>query len=248
MITLKKKVLRAVFTVSILLNLALVTATAMGNRELIQAWLCPDVSMEWNGVEFSPTEDNGERVYPIIYNDRTYLPVRYVAEKAGVSVGWDADTNTVQLGTNGYVYEQPVNNENEVDYGNIQTNVFDFSFLGNSLSPLKGKLVLDQFYNQYLDSNGYWIAQDWSTSMEKSYIFPVLHFIPSDTNDKVSVGQGFDLMCTAIENNGFTLVKVDDNGKRHYVSGNTEINIWDIGNLHTALAVDIKTGYQACCL
>lgn len=240
------------FIVSVVLNVALVTVTAVGNRQLIEAWLCPDVKMEWNGVEFSPTEDNGERVYPIIYNDRTYLPVRFVAEKAGVTVGWDGVNNTVQLGTNGYTYKPSVPETPVVtpsnNYGEITTNVYDFQFLPDSITHLKGRIALNPACEKHIDSNGCWIAEDWSTSTRVSYVFPTLTFEPTNDNDKQVIQDAFNSMCKAIEQNGFTLLKVDGHGIRHYLLGTTEITIWDVGGHHNAMTVEIRTGYQACCI
>ena len=44
---------------------------------------------------FVPTETDGSRLYPIVYKDRTYLPLRAIAEKAGVKVNWDESTQTI---------------------------------------------------------------------------------------------------------------------------------------------------------
>ena len=36
-------------------------------------------------------------VFPVIENDRTLLPVRYVAEALGAEVGWDEKTSSVKI-------------------------------------------------------------------------------------------------------------------------------------------------------
>jgi hypothetical protein len=49
---------------------------------------------------------------PIVYNDRTYLPARAIAEALGITVGWDAETRTVILGEPAApVEEEPVEEE-----------------------------------------------------------------------------------------------------------------------------------------
>ena len=53
--------------------------------EQISAYLNRGVTLTWNGEAFYPQEDDGSRVYPITYNGRTYLPVKFVAEKAGLN-------------------------------------------------------------------------------------------------------------------------------------------------------------------
>lgn len=43
---------------------------------------------------------NGNRVYPILYNGSTYLPMRAVCEQlAGYKVGWDQATRTASIAT-----------------------------------------------------------------------------------------------------------------------------------------------------
>lgn len=44
-------------------------------------------------------------VTPVIRNDRTYLPVRFIAETFGADVNWDAGTKTVFISTGGYEAE-----------------------------------------------------------------------------------------------------------------------------------------------
>lgn len=66
-------------------------------NQTISAILSKDIKITWNGISFTPTEDDGSIVYPISYKGRTFLPVRYIAEKAGVTVNWDNSTKTVIL-------------------------------------------------------------------------------------------------------------------------------------------------------
>lgn len=50
-----------------------------------------------NGEPFVPTETDGSICYPLTYKDRTYIPARFIAEKAGLSVVWVEDTQTIKL-------------------------------------------------------------------------------------------------------------------------------------------------------
>ncbi len=260
-INIKKRVISVAVVLSVIVNVFTITALAVGGREIISAWLCRDVKMMWNGEEFTPTEDNGERIYPIIYNDRTYLPVRFVAEKAGINVGWDSNSNSVQLGTNGYTYtvetpkapETPETSNN--DYGNITNSLFDFGFVGDIVS---GKLQLIDADKRYIDSNGYWIADDYSIftkdmngniiSAQYSYVFPDLHFSPVDNNNSTLVPEAEKSICNALTENGFQLIKTDAFQKKHYVKGTTEFNVWNIGGGNTTLVIGVQTGYQADCV
>ena len=48
---------------------------------------------------FTPKEDDGSQLKPVIINDRTYLPVRALAEVLNMNVEWDETTSTVSLST-----------------------------------------------------------------------------------------------------------------------------------------------------
>ncbi|MDO4540228.1 MAG: glucosaminidase domain-containing protein [Syntrophomonadaceae bacterium] len=49
------------------------------------------------GVEFKPTDANGDAVEAFIHNGTTYLPVRAVGEALGRSVSWDGDNHYVYI-------------------------------------------------------------------------------------------------------------------------------------------------------
>lgn len=63
----------------------------------INALINRGISMTWDGSAFEPRENDGGRLHPIVYNGRTYLPAKFVADKAGVDVDWDASTQTVSF-------------------------------------------------------------------------------------------------------------------------------------------------------
>ena len=97
----KKRLLFLILSVSLVLNAIAATVFAMTDgEEIINAILHKNIQMTWNGDEFAPVDPvSNERVYPIVYNDRTYIPARFIAEKAGIAVGWDEGTNTVSFDT-----------------------------------------------------------------------------------------------------------------------------------------------------
>jgi len=59
----------------------------------------PGVSITVNGKEVNPVDVNGKEVETFIYNDSTYVPVRYLSEILGWDVEWDGENNTVKLTT-----------------------------------------------------------------------------------------------------------------------------------------------------
>lgn len=73
-------------------------AVAASNLEEIQAYLNKGVSITLHGEKWTPKDSDGSTLYPITYNGSTYLPVRAVAEAAGLPVEWKGDIQTVALG------------------------------------------------------------------------------------------------------------------------------------------------------
>lgn len=72
----------------------------------ITASLANDIKITLNGEAWTPM-DNGNPMAPIIYNGRTYLPVRAVGEAVGIKVAWDEATRTVILGEAAAPAEEP---------------------------------------------------------------------------------------------------------------------------------------------
>lgn len=64
----------------------------------ISANLATDIQFTIKGKAWAPKDADGSALYPIIYNDRTYLPARAIGEALGVKVDWNNDTRTVILG------------------------------------------------------------------------------------------------------------------------------------------------------
>lgn len=80
--------------------------------QTITASLANDFKFTLNGEAWTPKDADGSTMAPIVYNDRTYLPARAIAEALGITVGWDADTRTVILGeAPAPVEEEPVEEE-----------------------------------------------------------------------------------------------------------------------------------------
>ena len=94
-----KKLLIIGLVVSLLVNaVAIAVFAATDVEEVIHAVLNKSIRLTWNGEEFLPIDPvTHDRVYPIVYNGRTYIPARFIAEKAGVLVDWDDDTKTVSF-------------------------------------------------------------------------------------------------------------------------------------------------------
>lgn len=56
------------------------------------------VTIVADGIEYIPTNVNGERVDTFLYNGTTYVPIRAMSELFGKGVTWDGTTGTVYIG------------------------------------------------------------------------------------------------------------------------------------------------------
>ncbi len=72
--------------------------TVVTANQAIQAMQNTEIKVSLNGeVQTFKDETTGEVQYPITYHDRTYLPLRNVANLAGLYVDYDNNTNTAIL-------------------------------------------------------------------------------------------------------------------------------------------------------
>lgn len=57
-----------------------------------------------DGEQFKPTDANGNSVEPFIYKGTTYLPVRAIGNAFNKDINWDAEKDTVIIGSKEYDY------------------------------------------------------------------------------------------------------------------------------------------------
>jgi uncharacterized membrane protein YkoI len=67
-------------------------------RKQIRAQLRPDFTVVVDDTAQTFRNVNGDKVYPLLYNGSTYLPVRSIGELMGKEVAWDGTNKTVLLG------------------------------------------------------------------------------------------------------------------------------------------------------
>ncbi|MBB3128317.1 hypothetical protein FHS19_002971 [Paenibacillus rhizosphaerae] len=72
---------------------------AGSNLQKISAYLKHNISFEINGKTFVPTDGNGNKLAPIVYNDSTYLPVRALSEALKASVNYNSHTGVITIDT-----------------------------------------------------------------------------------------------------------------------------------------------------
>ncbi|MDR1209484.1 MAG: copper amine oxidase N-terminal domain-containing protein [Clostridiales bacterium] len=97
----------------------------------VSAYLNGGLKITWNGSAYEPEDVYGKAYPPLTYEDRTYLPLRILAERLGVWIGWDEKTQTVSLrGANEF--------RNKADYAVTCLMVEDYDALSQIVHPTKG--------------------------------------------------------------------------------------------------------------
>lgn len=74
------------------------TPDKYADAETISVQIMDEFKIVVDGQNRIFKDANGNRVYPMLYNGSTYLPLRSIGELMGKTVSWDADTKTVTLG------------------------------------------------------------------------------------------------------------------------------------------------------
>ena len=88
----KKRYLLLGAAAGLLLSLGMQTY-AQDALTSITAWIRNDYRIEYNGEE--QTLPEGSDI--LVYQNRTYLPLRYVGELLGADIQWDKETNTASI-------------------------------------------------------------------------------------------------------------------------------------------------------
>lgn len=63
----------------------------------IQATMAGDMKFLVDGQSWTPKDVDGSTLTPLLYNGRTYIPVKALLEEKGVTIGYEADTKTVLI-------------------------------------------------------------------------------------------------------------------------------------------------------
>ena len=87
----------------------------------VTATLRDDFTIIVDGVVTQFYDANGNRVYPLLYNGVTYLPVRAVGELMGKVVGWNTATQTVTLSSTVDSFDSLVTDADSFETGTTGT-------------------------------------------------------------------------------------------------------------------------------
>lgn len=97
----RRKLLIAAALIALIATSMSIGALAATSMEKITAYLNKGITFKLNGSTWTPKDSNGKVIYPITYNNTTYLPVRAVSEATGIKINWDGKTQTISMETGG---------------------------------------------------------------------------------------------------------------------------------------------------
>lgn len=116
-----------------------------------------------NQVSKMPTDTK-----PFMYNGRTYVPLRYIAENLGQPVNWDSKTKTIYIGKtatpNAYY---PGKSINYINYRAQDSNSDYF----NGYDPNNPRI--DNMGNEYVSSMEFFLKTYWDISTWSYVEFPL---------------------------------------------------------------------------
>ncbi|MCD8239503.1 MAG: NPCBM/NEW2 domain-containing protein [Clostridiales bacterium] len=85
------------FMAGVMVTAAIPVLAYNGTKTISAAF--KNIKIYIDGAELTPRDASGNVLEPFIYNGSTYLPIRAVGEAVGKSVSYDANTNSVYLGS-----------------------------------------------------------------------------------------------------------------------------------------------------
>ena len=148
-----------------------VTAFAVSTTTLYNV-VDKGVTIVVDGKKLNPTDANGNKVEPLIYNGTTYLPVRAVANALGKAVYWDGPNYTVYLG------QAPV--PGGLPYPTVELE--KMTPVGEK--PVSTNRLVDNYANEYTRGIYNWYSGDkleYLLNMKYSYFKGIL-YVPKAEN------------------------------------------------------------------
>ncbi|QUI25935.1 hypothetical protein HZI73_26340 (plasmid) [Vallitalea pronyensis] len=88
---------RIILSVVVLCFVFTIGVNAEQIMQHVQATINKEINITFDGESIKPKNQNNEEVPILIYNNSSYLPVRSVANLAGLEVNWNNDTKTIEL-------------------------------------------------------------------------------------------------------------------------------------------------------
>ena len=168
------------FVIGLATGLTVAGASLVLANSQIQAILNDQIKVTLNGqLQEFKDETTNEIQYPITYHDRTYLPLRTVANLVGIDVDYDANTNTAILEnsvfSNYYDYADGIRSIVFYEYGQFGSqyevyNIKSGSIMSNEeLMELKNisEDDINNRINKYIEDTITYVKKSWNLSEDE---------------------------------------------------------------------------------
>ena len=87
-------------SLAVIMMFSMAVSVFAAENESIKPLLNRDLRISFDGEFKTFTDVNGNIVYPLSYNDTTYLPVRAISNLVDLPIRWDSETYSVAIGGN----------------------------------------------------------------------------------------------------------------------------------------------------
>ncbi|MGM0379824.1 MAG: stalk domain-containing protein [Bacillota bacterium] len=219
---------RKFLAISMVLLLSIsVIAFSDDHIEKIEAYLSDDLNFNVDGEKWEPKDVDGSDLSPILYNDRTYVPVRSLLENKGVTVGYEAETRTVLLDYSTIDIAKPIDKATPLIY---DTKMIEGGGAGKATFK---ELKIEK--NPNFDIGSMEMTQEMNFTLSDDIVINV-------------DGRKIDMNIDQLENNLYSWGMNSANLRINQETGNVEkINISSLNSDEAAAAdIDIKIEIICC--
>ncbi len=171
-------------------------AYATYNVETIKAFLCYDVDVKLDGVSQEMYGASGERVYPIMYNGNTYVPLRAVSKMFDKQISWDGEKRIVYLGATGEAK----------DFIKDLTPYYTNSYLYKRVVDGEEELIAGEKYRTYI-KNAYPSKHSGCYNLDANYSTLSFKAYATDNNSKIIFYGDNDVIIKTVTINAIDLPK-----------------------------------------
>lgn len=92
-----------ILTILIIIAITITAVYAGSKLTPVTAYLNKNLKLTFNGEVFTLKESDGTVVYPLVYKNKIYLPLKAFTEKVGLTIDSDEAANTICIKTQDYL-------------------------------------------------------------------------------------------------------------------------------------------------
>lgn len=190
---------------------------ASSTVQAITAYLAGDFKFTLNGENWQPRDVDGSQMSPIVYKNRTYLPVRAIGEALGVNIGWIDATRTVVIGEEEEQEQPPLT---------IEDLPVDFTIKNPDLI---GNVYMDATYKNNSDKNivGFNVTVLLKDSNETTYLCSSDTVLPGETSPNFETFGPKTLNRNDIQFTKYNITIANDDGSKTYLIYDPKLDQYD---------------------